>query len=424
MHGLHHRLSKNRILSPTRLASIEPIVDRFGETLESPRERTCRSEIRSVAGEILETDGPQPAEYHIERNETIQEHGRIERSMIQARNGKDHCVELILQLSFLEQLNAIDRARQRVEKLRDERQGLVHNTTELRSKLRVITVRLTKVLEVLEGEPNPGESDVHVLVEELRAVDAKIESIQAPLKQREGLVNRATYELEAERVHLQAQLNHAVGQIVLAMKDASLMNMSEAPSLVSFVKDQVEAPPMGYHQRQPERTTVNDTPRLAAYEDLKIKDEKLMRLNDEFDERRDLYYELLWDLQVAHDNGDRLSETKVDFDVQYHYDSRILTRKLINAEAEYKEAKSVAKGLGLLKQYDSDQRSNFDDQVDDGYQDSFEVAMKESIDREYIERWADEVGRCTNNGDASKYNRQLLAEWEKLETVEEKTERP
>lgn len=125
--------------------------------------------------------------------------------------------------------------------------------------------------------------------------------------------------------------------------------------------------------------------RAALLNDFIAKRTYLATREQLFDTRLDLFDALetsrMQDLEVGEE-----VETSIEFDHYLYEETRQLTRKLIDAEADYCAAKDAATAAGIHLKY-SDIESGFVDDVDDGYRVSMERELAEHCDRERIQDW-------------------------------------
>ena len=82
--------------------------------------------------------------------------------------------------------------------------------------------------------------------------------------------------------------------------------------------------------------------------------------------------------------------TRSEFDRYMLLEQRELTTALISAEAERRDAKLRLVELGLRQEYGREQRSQFCDDVNDGYRLSFECDIVDLVDHARIEAWMDD----------------------------------
>ncbi|MCJ1248487.1 hypothetical protein MMC30_005705 [Trapelia coarctata] len=115
-----------------------------------------------------------------------------------------------------------------------------------------------------------------------------------------------------------------------------------------------------------------------------------------FEDRDDAYEMHYQAWNQARQDGN-CSRTLTDVDVEYVREISKRARRLREAEEAYDKAVLTARLLKVLP-VQFDRESNFVSGSDDGYRESADAELCATVDKAFIQRWADEVAEMTNSG--------------------------
>jgi hypothetical protein len=147
--------------------------------------------------------------------------------------------------------------------------------------------------------------------------------------------------------------------------------------------------------RAPENEFIKKVPPTRLNQDTLTLDEVMQNVYDKrlklqeaqasVDNIKGFYNDELAEYQ-AYVAADKIELSRSNFDRIMLINARDTTRRLIAAERELKDAREMARNLGAFCG-NSDQESDFQDFLDDGYRISEEAEAISSVDRAAIERW-------------------------------------
>ncbi|MCJ1263794.1 hypothetical protein MMC22_003664 [Lobaria immixta] len=128
---------------------------------------------------------------------------------------------------------------------------------------------------------------------------------------------------------------------------------------------------------------------LALLEELERKGRRFHFMRDAFNKRNEDLDKDTKEYEEAVQDG-TCDLSRSDFDCMGLEMLQARTRDYIDAEIGYEEVKTRARALRLLEN-DFFQDSNFIDDPDDGYRESFEVATMDRVDEEFIKGWRADI---------------------------------
>ena len=277
----------------------------------------------------------------------------------------------------------------------------------------VLMKMLEKKCEVLESKYETGRDRLQILSDRFRNVFTQEE--EHMLERELGEVGNANDEIFHQRAKIQGKLSDqrseqstAHYKIFLFMQQilADTGLLKPIPAISDDVEAEDEHPASSPHRaRSPENPSHHSNSTVVSNDELfrraacnKVEDlsKALERAEDKFDDREHAYNEHYdaWDQAMRDGN---CSRTLTDVDLEYVQEISKRAREFREAETEYEAAVVTARRLKVLPiQYD--QESNFVSRADDGYRESADAELCANVDRQFVERWADEVAEMAEVG--------------------------
>ncbi|MCJ1262736.1 hypothetical protein MMC22_002606 [Lobaria immixta] len=197
-----------------------------------------------------------------------------------------------------------------------------------------------------------------------------------------------------------------------ALREANMLNLPELDDdSTTSIQDPTEHDqPSAANSVRSSSTgiSMDHTFRLALVEEMETKGLVFHIMRDAFNQRNEDLGRETGEYEQAVQDG-TCDLPRSDFDRMGVEMLQARTRDYIDAEIAYEEVKTRARALRLLDN-EFDQDSNFIDDPEDGYRESFEASTMDRVDKDFIERWRAEI---INSQDMGNLEEQLEADdWE------------
>ena len=263
--------------------------------------------------------------------------------------------------------------------------------THLKRKLRVVKMEVRDT----EGKINDKKESIEETSNDktLKSLEQDLELDQQKLLsvcQKRDMLQHDLHILEMNLEYLRNQSQELFEEVLC---EAGMLNFPEHDDdSIASIQNPVEKDQRSVATSVQSSSTgisMEHTFRLALVEELKRKAEAFYFMRDGFDQRyEDLGKELEEYEQAVQDGTCDLQRS--EFDCMGVKMLQARTGDYIDAEIAYEEVKTRARALGLLDN-EFDQESNFIDDPDDGYRESFEAGMVATVPVAFIERWKAEI---------------------------------
>lgn len=301
-----------------------------------------------------------------------------EARIIGAHDGFKNCFALLLNEDMVSKLQAITEASRRLNLIESDFEDAKLQAT-------IAEVNMNQIQDSLEAIDNE---------EEANQMKAAIEQEESRLRQanekRDDLDFDATnlkLSLEASRAYSHDLFERVLGEAnLLAITEPQPEAVPSAPQTPIPISRRNST---ALSQSSQSSISSEERNRRAVREEVELTTHELKKLEFEFYYRREKYEQEreVWRQEVQ-EGVCHFSKTV--FDNACLADQFQLTRNLIEAEEARDDAVSRAWKLGVL-QNSSETSSHFIDDVDDGYSLSLEISMKTTVDRGFINAWANGV---------------------------------
>lgn len=274
-------------------------------------------------------------------------------------------------------------------------------------------IHSSRKFEYLETECNKIKREVNVTRRSMENWNFLIESsdnddekarIRQDMEEQEPKYHRNIKrrdELEHELRFLRTNLHYLQSlsqeKFEKALDEANLLNVPETVPEEDPASSQPQSPvPDSVEPAMidEEPITSDESYNRAVQEEVERTRQNLFQAQAAFDATRDANEEDKMQYQQAK-GTDMYPFSEHELDLFFFQRGSDNTRALIVAEQEHKEARSRARGLGLLENQ-WDQESDFVDDPDDGYRESQEADMKAAPDVEYLRNWTTDAIGCQN----------------------------
>ena len=296
--------------------------------------------------------------------------------IIGAHDGAKKCIALLLTEDMVAKLRQITEVSRKLE--------LAENSFEdARTQATVTELSMVQMNDSLEV--TDGQEEVDRITADMEQLEPTLLLASDERDRLEADVANLKFSLESSRA-----ISHDLFERVL--EEAHLLAISEPeveaivspPELIASRRNSVTS-----IQTNESGISLEELNRRATVEELELETSALQRLQAAFDRRHSTYEKELQEWSMEYREG-RCPLTRMEFDHSILRDGQQLTRDLIETEAAQEDVLARAWKLGLL-QNSWEQESNFIDDIDDGYSLSLEVSMKASVNRDYINAWANGV---------------------------------
>lgn len=357
---------------------------------------TDEDEIAAIKVEENQTDqqGPQDDMQYIDENEiaAVEEENQIinpepqndlqytdgEARIIGAHDGFRNCFALLLNEDMVSKLQAITVASRRLNLIESDFEDAKLQAT-------LAEVNMNQIQDSLEAIDNE---------EEANQIKAAIEQEESRLRQANEKRDDLDFDVTNLKLSLEASRAYSHDLFERVLGEANLLAITE-PQPEAFPSAPQTPVPISRRnstvlsQSSQSSISSEECNRRAVREEVELTTHELQKLEFEFYYRREKYEQEreVWRQEVQ-EGVCHFSETV--FDNACLADQFQLTRNLIEAEEARDDAVSRAWKLGVL-QNSSETSSHFIDDVDDGYSLSLETSMKATVDRGFINDWANGV---------------------------------
>ena len=301
--------------------------------------------------------------------------------IVSALDGERECAAVLLNSNMVELIKDLERKSRLIKKL-EEKLG------ESERDYLVIKIAIENKKHELEYGQSSSvqQAEIRVYIE---AEKAKLNELQHQIDSKE-------LEIKSERVHIDRWQWSVVNNISFAMKDANLLDPDEEEERESEENALDEPDEVNGNEARSSRTgtesvvTLEELARRNARDDLDFWREHHHNMWQRFNDREE-YMDYEW-RKFQQGQLEGLSTTQTEFDQAIVTEIGAMTRALIEAEKGLEDARSDARKLRALSAVNSfEQESNFYDQPDDGYRESFEAYMSQTAPVHVIETWLDHL---------------------------------
>ena len=302
-----------------------------------------------------------------------------ESRVVLAFDGKHECAAILLTDEMVRLLSDISPQSRYVKKLEDKLKRFK------REKL-VQEMDVERERELVDDDSSrKQETETQGCIEE----ETKEDELQSKIEALEP-------ELDMERSYVRIWQQMLTKGIISALKDGGLLESNEEES-----QDKDEREREGSSSTYEDETystkastesmlSLEQLARRNARDDLHYWREQFLERSQNVEDRGE-YYDFQWQrFQELKSEGHPITQT--EFDHKMIINIGRMARELIEAEDAFETAKIAARKFDVVSAVnDFDQESDFFDQPDDSYRESFEAYMAESAPTHVIEPWLDHL---------------------------------
>lgn len=310
--------------------------------------------------------------------------------IIMTSDGTQECLALLLTREMVANMNRVLIGTSKVERLQETIDALETDITLAEISLE----QYPSLIEALPDGPAKADEEVEIRT---RIEETKERSQHAANSKEmlESTLFREKINLRCSRKEIQEDFQRVLSEShLLEVEDQSVGMEKSQPQASGSPEAQN---PATLSESDETIISIDGLNRLTTYEEVETSRQRFHSLKTEFENREAFYNSEFRDYQEAIEY-----ETCVlpqsEFDRIFVRNISVLTRALINAEAEYEDALGRARALRIIGN-DFDQESGFVDHDEDGYRESFEADMAAGADTLFIDHWMEATEESENQGD-------------------------
>ena len=307
--------------------------------------------------------------------------------IVRAGDGTKNCIAILLTKRMVEDLNEIFAMRENVQNLKKKARDMKWKATDAKYCLEEAQAQRDTAQDT--NEKDHTDSDLAFLEKQATALRQAHEKL--------------TKDLECCKDNLGFCHNQSCDHLKKVLDQAGLVGANTTvdehyePTDVVLDGVQVDGASSTSSESEESMMSLESLNRHVALEEIYRTRNWLHTLQIRWDSREEAY-DLEFGEHCQMVVGGAYSLADSEFDRIQLSKNQKLTRALINAEGQYHDAQLRARALGVLGNY-HDQESDFVDDADDGYRESFEASAIAAVDTEFIEYWREQVFEVLNEED-------------------------
>ncbi|KAI9665818.1 MAG: hypothetical protein M1821_003752 [Bathelium mastoideum] len=333
-------------------------------------------------------------------------------------DGKTTCFALLLSAGLVNNLRLNICLTKKIEVLREHIRTLDSQVIVLKTQRSRIDEEISRLKrkqsDQSQGSSNEGES-VEKQIQALKSRKSDSDDVLRDLEKR-----LYTYEVEEGSLSTANDAHHMSLHDLLGkpLRESGLLVEDKVPSTpecipmedsVSIDLGQARHPTSTWQEAnsylESEYPSASRLLHANVTKDVHAKAYDLMRIREQFEDLDNLYRRDKAEFCRQQSRGEHRSDI-TNLDISHVLKKQKATHDLINAEAEYDEARRRARGMGVCEFHDDE--SCFLDRSNDGYSPSMEGRMKAGIDRGYLKTW---ITQCKEQKDDSADAIPEIDEW-------------
>lgn len=299
--------------------------------------------------------------------------------VVSASDGRTECLALLLTRETVERINEMMKIQKNVDDMKKE---MKRHEEELQYAEDVIQA----IQEMTNGQDESQKDEGHM---------TRLAETQKTRDETEIAIDRLKPDLEIGLMDEESTRNRYFYEVCNALEEASLIKPVEDKVIEESAS--IQSQELESEKSESSVVTLEELNRRVAKESMNFWDIEIERCQEDFNNRHSFYCTELEGYQQALADK-RTSWTQSNFDRFYFTEVQGLTRNLIDAEENFRQARTYAREVGALPaENDFEQESDFFDHPDDGYRESLEASWASAAPRDSIEAWLDRIVQGTSH---------------------------